>query len=57
MFELRWLVRQGWDGPEKILQYRENKRQVNYSAIDENGDFLKVPTWSEWKDVPTVKDE
>jgi hypothetical protein len=57
MFELRWLVRQGWDGPEKILQYRENKRQINYSAIDENGDFLKVPTWSEWKDVPEVKDE
>jgi len=21
-FEMRWLVTPGWDGPEKILQYR-----------------------------------
>jgi hypothetical protein len=57
MFELRWLIKQGWDGPEKILQYRVNKLETQYSMVDENDEFIKVPSWSEWKDVPTVKDE
>lgn len=53
MYELRWVVRQGWDDPEKVLQYRVQRMMPCYSMVDENGDFIKVPTWSEWKDVPT----
>lgn len=55
-FELRWLVRPGWDGPEKVLQYREQKMLPCYSMVDEKGEYIKLPTWSNWKDVPEVKD-
>lgn len=53
-FEMRWLIRPGWDGPEKVLQYRENSLQPCYSMVDSSGEFVKIPTWSEWKDVPEV---
>ena len=38
MMEIRWVIRPGWDGPEKVLQ-------VRYKHDDQ---------WSEWKDVPEV---
>jgi hypothetical protein len=54
MFELRWLVRPGWDGPEKVLQYRTQKEVTDYSATTEKGSFTKRMEWTEWEDVPTV---
>jgi hypothetical protein len=56
MIEMRWLVRPGWDGPEKILQYRQKQDVTNYSTLTTNGDYLKEMVWSDWKDVPTVED-
>ncbi len=56
MTEMRWLVRPGWDGPEKILQYRQKQDVTNYSTLTTNGDYLKEMAWSDWKDVPTVED-
>jgi hypothetical protein len=56
MIELRWCVRPGWDGPEKVLQYRQKQDTTIYGSIKPNGDFLKELTWSDWKDVPTVED-
>jgi hypothetical protein len=50
MFELRWLVRNSWDGPEKVLQYRTQFEAIDYSSKD----HLSMMKWSEWKDVPTV---
>ena len=59
MIELRWLIRQGWDGPENILQYRQ---KVD-TAIRAGGNWTATEImntartqWSEWTDVPEVKD-
>jgi hypothetical protein len=35
--ELRWIIRNGWDGPERVLQYRD----VGGLAL---GGWLDVPT-------------
>lgn len=52
---MRWLVRPGWDGPEKILQCRYQHEAIDYSAKEPNtGEFLRTTVWSSWKDVPTV---
>jgi hypothetical protein len=57
MIELRWFIRNGWDGPESILQYRQ-KIDVNvYAGLGPFPDSTKIMEWSEWKDVPEVKDE
>jgi hypothetical protein len=56
MVELRWFIRQGWDGPEKVLQQRQ---QIDMNVYAGNGPFpdtMKNMQWSEWKDIPTVKD-
>ena len=61
MVELRWLVRPGWDGPEKVLQYR-----VKYDPTIRAGMHFNINAgmmtgfnpeliWSEWKDVPEVE--
>lgn len=57
MIEVRWLVRPGWDGPEKILQYRQRQVVTNYSTIGPNGDYITEKVWSDWKDVPTIEDK
>lgn len=57
MTELRWLIRPGWDGPEKILQYRQKYDATIYSSIAPNGDYPKEMVWSDWKDVPVVIDK
>ena len=57
MFELRYLVRPGWDGPEKVLQYRTQIEVSDYSRTTENGSYTKRTEWTEWQDVPTVKDK
>lgn len=56
MIELRWYVRPGWDGPEKVLQYRQKQDVTNYSTLLPNGSYLTEMVWSDWRDVPTVED-
>ena len=54
-FEIRWLVRGGWDGPEKVLQYRTQLAVTDYSSLHEpEHDFIPVIKWSEWEYVQTV---
>ena len=57
MFELRYLVQTGWDGPEKVLQYRTQIEVTDYSTTTIQGSFTKKREWTEWQDVPTVKDK
>ena len=58
MYELRYLVRNGWDGPEKVLQYRTQVEVADYSAKNPiTGGFTSKKEWTEWQDVPTVKDK
>lgn len=58
MFELRYLVRSGWDGPEKVLQYRTEIEVSDYSATNpRTGGFIKKREWTEWHDVPIVEDK
>jgi len=54
MFELRYLVRSGWDGPEKVLQYRTQIEVSDYSGTTQNGSFTKKREYTEWRDVPEV---
>jgi len=54
MFELRYLVRPGWDGPEKVLQYRTQIEVSDYSTTTIQGSFTKKREYTEWQDVPEV---
>lgn len=55
MFELRYLVRPGWDGPEKVLQYRAQIEVSDYSVKNpRTGGFTNKLEWTEWRDVPIV---
>ena len=58
MIELRWLVRPGWDGPERILQVRQ-KTDINiYTGNPFPGTtFTPNLQWSEWQDIPVVVEE
>lgn len=54
-FEMRWLITAGWDGPEKILQYRYQTEVTDYGAHNPTtGGFLKTLGWTEWVTVPTI---
>ena len=57
MYELRYLVRKGLDGPEKVLQYRTQLEVTDYSTTTLNGSFTKKSAWTDWQDVPTIKDK
>ena len=57
MYELRYLVRNGWDGPEKVLQYRTQIEITDYSIKTDDGRYVSVKKCTDWKDVPVVKDE
>lgn len=57
MYELRYFVRSGWDGPEKVLQYRTQKEVSDYSTKTNEGSFTLVKKWTDWCDVPTVEDK
>ena len=58
MYELRYLVRNGWDGPEKVLQYRTQIEVSDYSATNPvTGGVIKKREWTDWQDVPIVKDK
>ena len=54
MFELRYLVQNGWDGPEKVLQYRTQIEVTDYSGTTVKGSFTTKKEWTEWQDVPIV---
>ena len=56
MYELRYLVRKGYDGPEKVLQYRTQSEVTDYSTTTLNGSFTKKREWTEWQDVPIVNE-
>lgn len=54
-FEMRWLVTPGWDGPEKILQYRYEREVTDYSIENpRTGSFVKRNELTDWITVPTV---
>lgn len=54
MIELRWLIQPGWDGPEKVLQYRQKVDIIDYSRKDSSGVFLKTTEMTDWVTVPEV---
>ena len=56
MYELRYFVRNGLDGPEKVLQYRTQSEVTDYSTTTINGSFTKKREWTEWQDVQTVNE-
>ena len=57
MQELRWLVRQGWDGPEKVLQYRVMRDVTVWAGMptQEQINAMANYQWSPWMDVPVVE--
>jgi len=57
MYELRYLVRKGLDVYQKVLQYRTQIDVTDYSTTTLKGMFLNKKEWTEWQDVPTVKDK
>ena len=57
MYELRYLVRKGLDGSEKVLQYRTQFEVTDYSTTTIQGSFTKKREWTDWQDVPTVEDK
>jgi len=57
MYELRYLVRKGLDGSEKVLQYRTQFEVTDYSTTTIQGSFTKKREWTDWQDVPTIKDK
>ena len=56
MYELRYLVRNGYDGPEKVLQYRTQFEVTDYSTTTIQGSFTKKREYTEWQDVQTVNE-
>jgi hypothetical protein len=54
MYELRYLVRNGLEGSEKVLQYRTHIDVTDYSTTTLKGMFLNKKEWTEWQDVPTI---
>ena len=53
-FEMRWFVTPGWDGPEKILQYRYEREVTDYSIENpRTGSFVKRNELTDWITVPT----
>ena len=57
MIEMRWLIRNGWDGPESVLQYRQLYDATVYAGMGPFDAGMISMQWSEWKNVPEVKDE
>jgi hypothetical protein len=53
-FEMRWIVVEGYDGPEKILQYRLDREITDYSIQNpRTGSFAKRNVLTDWITVPT----
>ena len=55
MIEMRYVVRPGWDGPEKVLQYRQQVNITDYSIKNSNGTYISNTVWTNWEDVPVVE--
>jgi hypothetical protein len=55
MYELRYLVRSSWDGPEKVLQYRQQINITDYSIKNTDGTYMSNTVWTSWEDVPIVE--
>jgi hypothetical protein len=54
-FEMRWLITAGWDGPEKILQYRYETEITDYGTQNpRTGSFLRTTGFTEWQTVPEI---
>ena len=54
-FEMRWLITAGWDGPEKILQYRYETEITDYGTQNPRTvGFLKRTGFTEWQTVPEI---
>lgn len=52
--ELRWLVKAN----TRVLQYRQQRLVSQYSMFDDKtGDYIKLPEWGNWEDVPEHKEE
>jgi hypothetical protein len=50
-YEQRWLDRNG----ERVLQYRQQFLATQYSSYaSDTGEFIKIPEWGPWIDVPVV---
>ena len=58
MVEMRWLVRAGWDGPEKVLQMRQKYDATIRAGMFTAEEIARTASWawSDWKDVPVVKE-
>ena len=58
MFELRWRIRNGWDGPEKVLEYRVKQDVTVWAGMptQEQINACANYQWSNWKEVPEVDD-
>lgn len=54
MTEIRWVIREGWDGPEKVLQFRTEQRIYPITANALNWGQGPRYQWTEWTYVPTV---
>ena len=59
MIEMRWLVRPGWDGPERVLQYRQQIDVTVRAGGAGTWDTASIARtanwqWSDWRDVPEV---
>jgi hypothetical protein len=55
--ELRYVTRTSQTGLEKVLQYRKQVEVSDYSSVNTmTGDYVKKKEWTDWKDVPTVKE-
>jgi hypothetical protein len=54
MTEIRWIVRPGWDGPEKILQVRYKRDVTVWAGMPSQEQIRAMANyqWSEWMDVP-----
>lgn len=50
--EMRWLVRNGWGGPERVLQYREGHWFRPATFPDDGLEWRGT----EWTDVPEVRE-
>lgn len=59
MIEMRWLVRNTWDGTEEVLQMRQQVDKTIRAGMFSAEDIARTASWSwsEWKDVPTVLDK
>lgn len=54
--EIRWVIRPGWDGPEKVLQVRYMHDTTIRAGMHSSEQIAATANyqWSEWKDVPEV---